>query len=255
MASVLALGRSLAAVLALGAALGLALPLPAAATNVLSGPLSAAQFQALTGAGASYHGEWPLGFEDGPLVVDSGDQAILYAADGVSNIDAFVITISIRASDVAFAGSIQLAVETAAGAAVGSVPFGAGDFLRLEDTGLPVTLPGIGNGVVNGVSFPNRYARDNRVAGAFADLDALTGASPGDALARITVTTPVDLRVDLLGLSGGAAVWLVEGSNVNREALGVRDDGSGAVPEPQGALAFALGLLLLAPRLRGRQIS
>jgi hypothetical protein len=252
MPSVFALARSVAAALALAALLALARPLPVAAANALTGPLSAAKFQALTGAGASYLGDWPLAFEEGPLVVDSGDHAILYAADGVANIDAFVITLSIRASDVAFAGSIQLSVETTGGAAVGSVPFSAADFLRLENTGLPVTLPGIGNAVVNGISFPNRYARDNRVAGAFAELDALSGAQPGAALARITVTTPVDLRVDLLGLSGGAAVWLVDGTNVNREALGVRDDGSGAVPEPQGALVFALGLALLAPRLCAR---
>jgi hypothetical protein len=250
MAFLPALGRSLAAALVVAAGLCLIRPAPAAATNVLAGPLSAADFQALNGSGASYYGAWPLGFGEGPLVVDSGQQAILYAADGVAQIDAFVIALSISAADAAFAGSIVLEVETAGGAGVGSVHFLASDFVSFADSDFPNTLPGMGNALVNGISFPNRYAQANRVAGAFADLDALASAAPGDALARIAVTTPVDLRVDLLGLSGGGVVYVIEATSVNREALGVRADGSAAVPEPRGALAFALGLLVLAPRLR-----
>lgn len=250
MAFLPALGRTLAAALVLAAGLCLIGPAPAAAANVLAGPLSAADFQALNGSGAGYHGEWPLGFGEGPLVVDSGQRAILYAAGGVAQIDAFVIALSISASDTAFAGSIELSLETAGGAAVGSVQFRASDFVSFADSGFPNTLPGMGNALVNGISFPNRYAQGNRVAGAFADLDALSSAAPGDALARIAVTTPVDLRVDLLGLSGGGVLYVIESTSVNREALGVRDDGSRAVPEPRGALGFALGLLVLAPRLR-----
>jgi hypothetical protein len=250
MAFLPALGRTLAATLALVAGLCLLRPAPAAATNVLAGPLSAADFQGLNGSGAGYLGAWPLGFGEGPLVVNSGQQAILYATDGIAQIDAFVIALSITSADTAFAGSIELSLETAGGAAVGSVQFLASDFVSFADSGFPNTLPGMGNALVNGISFPNRYAQDNRVAGAFADLDALAGAAPGDALARIAVTTPVDLRVDLLGLSGGGVVYVIEATSVNREALGVRDDGSRAVPEPRGALAFALGLLLIAPRLR-----
>jgi PEP-CTERM motif len=227
------------------AAIGLA---ASAGAVTISGPLTAAQLSALNGSGAAYGPPAPAHFtEPGPITVDSGSPSTLFAgpsAHGMGSAAAStaLLVLSAAPADVATLGSITLTFD-----ALPSVTFSASDFFTTAAAGFPSSIGGIANGAVNGIKFPgSEHAAVDLDFGALISTLFATDA-PIDS---VTITTPINLRVDVFGDNLG----LIVNNAANSGALGVQCvaggpipcTGSPVVPTPEpNALALVGGALAL----------
>ena len=200
---------------------------PAAASSI-SGPLSQATIQGFN-TGASYGPPPPVHFfEPGPITVISGTTTDLFAGNrpGQTDVESVLFVISIDPADVGALGTITFNI-----AGIGSIDFGASDFFSTGDLGFPTPISGIANGEVNGIKFP-----DALHAAAEAVIDGLGSFAADADINDVTVTSPVDLRVDIFGIDDGGTII---NNTPNSGALGVTT----LVPLPT---AFWPGLATIA---------
>lgn len=221
----------------LAAAAGLSaaalLAAPAKATITISGPLTAAGFTSLN-TGANYGPPSPAHFtEPGPITVDSGTSTTLYAGPkpGASKADTALLVLSASAADVAKLGSITLTFD-----ALTPITFHASDFFTDAQTGFTSMIGGIGNGAVNGIKFTDSLHA--AVDLSFGDLiHNLYGADV--AIDDVTITSPINLRVDVFGDHDGKIV----NNASNSGALGITGDAPPPVPEPTTLALLAAGIV------------
>lgn len=205
-------------------------------TITVTGPVTASQMTSLNN-GASYGMPSAAVFTDGPLTVNSGTSTPLLAGPtpGQSDVDYLLFVVSGSAANVATLGSVTITINgqlpTYSGG--GSVTFHASDFFTTTAAGFPGNITSIANGTVNGISFPNSVH-----AGAEATGFDFGSISSGTILANVSVSSPIDLRVDIFGVdAAGAIAWDTIANNAaNSGALGV----SGGSSVPDGASTLAL---------------
>jgi hypothetical protein len=115
------------------------------------------------------------------------------------------------------------------------VSFTASNFFSTTADGFPLSMMGImglANGAVNGIMFPTA---DH----ASADITFSGPLTAGAILGAVTITSPINLRVDVFGDS--LATGRIVGNVANSGAEGIA-----AVPEPNPMALFgaaAIGLL------------
>jgi hypothetical protein len=173
---------------------------PSVHAVTISAPLTADAWQSLNSSTPQTDPESPTygpppaaHFMDGPMVFGSGEEAALYAGPnmGRANIESILFVFSARPSDLSSLGTVGFTLDV--GGTLVSHSFLAADFLSTSTCDLPVSLAGIGDGEVLGIVFPDTYHAAARV---WLDLGSVTDAQIG----LVTVTTPVDLRVDIFGV-------------------------------------------------------
>ncbi|MEI8139870.1 MAG: hypothetical protein WCI03_08385, partial [bacterium] len=132
-------------------------------------------------------------FLDGPMVYGSGESSALYAGPdmGRANIESILFVFSGRPSDLSSLGEVGFTLNV--GGTLVSQSFLTAEFLSTSTCNLPVPVPGVGNGEVLGIIFPDAYHAAARV---WLDLGSVTDAQIGS----VTITTPIDLRVDIFGI-------------------------------------------------------
>lgn len=197
----------------------------------ISGPLTAAQLDALNGTGASY-GPPPAAhfLEPGPITVPSGTGSTLFAGNkpGASIADTVLLVLSAPASAVATLGSITLTF-----ASLPSVTLSASDFFTTAAADFPASIGGIANGAVNGIKFPT--ALHAAVELTFTNLIHSLYATDAP-IGSVTISSPIDLRVDAFGDHNG----LIVNNTPNSGAEGVTGH---KVPEPATLAILGTGLL------------
>jgi hypothetical protein len=109
------------------------------------------------------------------------------------------------------AGTIGLTFE-----GLSPVSFTASDFFSTTLVGFPSNISGIANGQVNGISFPHA---DHAVA----DIIFSEFLTKNATLGQVTITSPINLRVDVFGDANG----LIVGNAANGGVEGIAP-----VPEP-----------------------
>jgi hypothetical protein len=207
---------------------GTALTIPAEATPSISGPLTAGQFDALNGSGANYGTPSNATFPDGPFTVGSGTGTELTGGPAASNATSILLVLSATDPSALGAGTVDLTFGS-----LKTVDFSSSDFYSTSATDFPTTIKSIANGAVNGIKFPN-----SDHAGALIDLGSLL-VKDAD-LGLVTITSSINLRVDVFGVNKG----LIVGNAANSGAEGV-SPGLASTPEPSTALLFGTGLLAL----------
>jgi len=201
-----------------------------AGTITISGPLTAAQLDALNGTGASYGPPPAARFLDGPITVPSGTASTLFAGNkkGASIADTALLVLSAPASAVATLGSITLTF-----ASLPSITLSASDFFTTAAADFPTSIGGIANGAVNGIKFPT--AVHAAVELTFTNLiHSLYGTD--DPIGAVTIDSPINLRVDVFGDHDG----LIVNNTPNSGAEGVTRH---KVPEPATLGILGIGLL------------
>ena len=177
--------------------------------------LTTSQIDALT-KGASYGPAAAATFTDGPVTVASGATSELLTGPKASCADSVLLVVSASAADVASLGNQTITMK------VGSetVSFSASDFSTSAADGFPSSIGGIANGQVNGISFPTaeHAAVDLTYNSSLASLFGGTGSN----IAPVTITSPVNLRVDVFGDHNGTII----DNAANSGAEGVTGGGS-----------------------------
>ena len=192
-------------------------------------PLTATQLQGLTtGSGTSYGPAAPATFPDGPYTVTSGATSELTTGPAASHANSVLLVVSASVSEVAALGS-QTVILTYGGE---RVSFSAADFATTSADGFPSKIGGIANGQVNGISFPTseHAAVDITYNSSLSSLFGATGA----AIAPVTISSPINLRVDVFGAENGKIIG--NAANSGAEGVtGVAGTGSSAAPVYTGA--------------------
>jgi hypothetical protein len=224
--------------LALGALPALSVVTAAQATTI-TGPLTATELEALN-SGASYGPPSIATFPDGPYTVNSGTGATL--SGGPDAADANSILLVLSASSVTALGSGEISLQFGN---LTPIDFTAADFYSTLAAGFPTSaggINGIANGEVNNISFSSSEH-------AAADITGFGTLTNNETLGTVTITSPINLRVDVFGDENGTII----GNAANSGAEGI--DGSStvtpppspsSVPEPAssaGLVVLALGLL------------
>ena len=203
---------------------------------------TAEQVAALNGSGANYGPPSNATFPDGPFTVASGTSVNLTGGPTASNADTILLVLSTNDSASLGAGTIGLTFE-----GLSPVSFTASDFFSTTLGGFPSNISGIANGQVNGISFPHAdHAAADIIFSEFLTKNATLGP--------VTITSPINLRVDVFGDANG----LIVGNAANGGAEGIAP-----VPEPNPMALFgiaAVGLMGIMVvrhrkhhRTRGRQ--
>ena len=235
--------KKLIAAALLAATTGLIGPQTALAASI-DGPLTLSEFQDLTD-GADYGPPPPIRGHDentaGPLVFNSGDQVTLFGAAGVEDVASILLVISASNTDVATLGSISIDFSMPDLAVIN---LGSTDFFTTDDLGFPNGPPGpgvtgLGNGdSVNGIAFPGALH-----GGVLVELDDLSDVEVDDVVAMLTVTTGINLRVDIFGVDANGVIL---NNASNSGAFGVRPGDypppSNDIPEPATIAMLTIGL-------------
>ena len=183
-----------------------------------------AQFQALNGTGASYGPPSNATFPDGPFTMASGTSVDLTGGPSASAATDVLLTLSASASDIAGLGAsnITLSFMLAGSLTATTVTFGASDFFTTSNAGFPLSIGGIANGSLNGITFP---------ASLHAGAEILEAPTKDVVLGSVDIVSPIDLRVDVFGI--GSTGLVVVGNAANSGAEGIT--GVPAVPsQPHG---------------------
>ena len=192
-----------------------------------------AGFDALNGPGALYGHPGVVSFPDGPKTVNSGASADLTTGNKnqVNGQDSILLVLT-SLTPLEANQSITLTFDDKLGNADDTVTFKSSDFFTTAQAGFPSS----NNGKINGISFTARNALHAGV-----DI-TYSGALPASAVvASVTVSSPIDLRLDVFGDKQG----LIMSRSANSNGEGVD------APEPSAFLLFGVGLLgLLAARSR-----
>jgi len=186
---------------------------------------TAEQVAALNGSGATYGPPSNATFRDGPFPVASGTSGNLTGGPEASNADSILLVLSTNSLVSLGPGTIGLTFE-----GLSPVSFTASDFFSTTLGGFASNISGIGNGQVNGISFPSA---DH----AAADIIFSESLTKDVTLGAVTITSPINLRVDVFGDANG----LIVGNAANGGAEGITP-----VPEPRPTALFgvaAIGLL------------
>ena len=200
-------------------------PSIAQATISISGPLTVAQFDALNGSGATYGPPSNATFPDGPFTVGSGTASPLTGGPNAAKADTILLVLSTPDPLALGSKTIDLTFGS-----LHTVDFSASDFYSTSATGFPTSIHGIANGAVNGIKFPTS---DH----AGVDINFGSILTKNAFLGNVTITSPVNLRVDIFGDYNG----LIVGNAANSGAEGIA-----ATPEPSTLWFFGpffLGLL------------
>jgi hypothetical protein len=197
---------------------------------------TAEQVAALNVSGATYKPPSNATFPGGPSTVVSGTSVNLTGGPGASNADTILLVLSTSSLASLGAGTIGLTFE-----GLSPVSFTASDFFSTTLGGFPSRISGIGNGQVNGISFPGA---DH----AAADIIFSEFLTKNSTLGAVTITSPINLRVDVFGDANG----LIVGNASNGGAEGITP-----VPEPDPMALFGIaaislmGVLVVHHRLHG----
>jgi hypothetical protein len=217
--------------LILGTTVALASPTPVSITKQTAGEVAI-----LNGAGANYGPPSNATFPDGPFTVGSGTPATLTAGPAGVNADTVLLVLSATSTDVPFPGTISLKFDDLA-----PVSFSSADFFTTAQGGFPSgpphhNIPGIANGAVNGIKFPDAEHAAADIL--FNDVLTPTGAVLGD----VTITSPINLRVDVFG--DNSSTGLIVGNAANSGAEGV-SPGPVPIPEPSPTALFVGAIALI----------
>jgi hypothetical protein len=164
----------------------------------ISAPLDAATLQELNSSAppqaASYAPPPPASFEtdqvNGPVYVNSGDSATIYAGPRPGQIDVHSLLFVFSANTLPL-DTVNFTFNVNGDWESGS--FSAADFLSTADCGFGF-VEGIAQGRVNGIAFPDAYH-------AAAQVWISLGVATGTELGTLEVTTPDNLRVDIFGIA------------------------------------------------------
>jgi hypothetical protein len=149
----------------------------------------------------------------------------LTGGPAASNADTILLVLSTNSLASLGAGTIGLTFE-----GLSPVRFTASDFFSTTLGGFPSKISGIANGQVNGISFPSA---DH----AAADIIFSESLTKDATLGAVTITSPINLRVDVFGDANG----LIVGNAANGGSEGITP-----VPEPSPMALFgvtAIGLV------------
>ena len=186
---------------------------------------TAEQVSALNGSGATYGPPSNATFQGGPVSVASGASSNLTGGPKASNADTILLVLSTNSLVSLGPGAIGLTFE-----GLSPVSFTPSDFFSTTIGGFPSNIPGIGNGQVNGISFPSA---DH----AAADIIFSESLTKDATLGAVTITSPINLRVDVFGDANG----LIVGNAADGGAEGITP-----VPEPNPTALLgvaAIGLM------------
>lgn len=202
------------------------------ATPAITGPVDLSNFTTGANYGPPAGGHFT---EPGPITVNSGTATPIYTGPDYANIDSLLLVIS--AASIPMGDVITLTWGNLAPIVFNSTDFTSGG-------GFPAHIGGLGNGQVNGVSFPGSVH-------AGADVTGLpTGLATDAFLANVTIsqTIATNLRVDVFSDLNGKIV----GNAANSGAIGVTGS-TIATAEPAIFGLFGLGVagMALARRKRG----
>jgi len=207
----------------------------AATATSLNGPLTQGQLQALNGPGATYGTPSNATFPDGPITVNSGTGATLSGGPDASSANSVLLVLSATDASVMTLGGQTIGLTFSGSGLTASVTFGEGDFISQANSGFPSNTQSIANGVVNGVQF-------STADHAAADILFSSPLVKGETLGTVSITSPINLRVDVFGDSGTSGTDLiVVGNAANSGAEGVSP-----IPEPSPMALFgvaAIGLM------------
>jgi hypothetical protein len=195
------------------------------ATNITVQSLS--QIQTLTASPpANYGTPDPATFADKPFTVKSGTGAELFGGTpSAPAADTVLLVLSATSAGVASLGIIGLKFD-----GLPAVSFAASDFFTTAQTGFPTKVMSIANGTVNGIGFPDALH-------AAADITFSGPVVAGADLGTVTITSPINLRVDVFGdiFNTTAGHDTIVGNAANSGAEGVTP-----APEPSPMALFGV---------------
>ena len=197
----------------------------------------------------------------GPLTFKSGEVAGVYAASGASKTDSLLLVLSLNPKFLSDGDFIQVNLYDISMNSLGTVTFGARDFYSDKASGFTEKIDGIGNGQVGGITFTG-----SSHAAADVSLANFPAFKTGAQIASLSVLSPVDLRLDVVGLSTSVNEGLASALNIpdyiinnspNSGAIAIQ--GGGSVPAVQGvpdggstAVLLGLGMIGMATVARRR---
>jgi hypothetical protein len=178
----------------------------------------------LNGSGASYGPPSIATFPDGPFTVSSGTGVDLFGGPAAADATDVLVVLSTDTLSAIGTNKIDLSFGSL------SVELSKSDFFTTAAGGFPSNIKGIANGKVNGIDFSSAdHAAINIDFGAPLTKNANLGT--------LTITSPINLRVDLFGVNNG----LIVGNAANSGAEGVVP-----VPEPAPTVLLMLGITAAA---------
>ena len=168
-------------------------------------------------------------FPDGPITVVSWTSVTLTGGPAAANADTVLLVLSAASTNVPFSGSISLKFDT-----LPAVSFSVANFFSTAEGGIRPSIQGIANGAVNGIMFPTAEHAAADIL--FNDVLTPTGAVLGD----VTITSPINLRVDVFG--DNSSTGLIVGNAANSGAEGVSPV---PIPEPSPTALFVGAIALI----------
>ena len=115
----------------------------------------------------------------GPTAASSTGVVLVISTNSVASLGTQYITVSIDG--------------------IGTAKLGSADFMSTAAAGFPDSISGIANGSVNGISFPS--AQHAAVL-----IEFGSALAKDKVLGNVSITSPIDLRVDVFGENGGHAL-------------------------------------------------
>src|SRR3954451_6009906 len=165
----------------------------------ITGALTAAQIASLN-SGANYGPPAGAAFPDGPFTVASGTAVDVSGGPDATSTTGFVLLLTTETLSALAGQSIALKFANLA-----PITITAANFFSSSAEGFPSGISGIANGAVNNIKFD---ASDSQHAAVVIDFGS--ALVKGADLGAVTITSPINLRIDVFGENGGIGGHIVD---------------------------------------------